>query len=78
MDLEYNYIGRHLKQFNGYQELFYCRTNVNPIWTGLFANVKRLGREGQNGPSSKLLAISSQMTLKLGKDILSLQIDIKF
>ena len=41
---------------------------INPIWTGLFAKLKRLGG-GQNGPPPNL-AISSQMTMKLGKGIL--------
>ena len=39
-----------------------------------FANLKRLGRGGeQNGPPSNL-AISSQMMMKFGKDILCLKI----
>ena len=40
---------------------------INPIYTGLFANLKRLG--GGNIPPPKL-AISIQMTMKLGKNIL--------
>ena len=40
----------------------------NPIWTGHFDNLKRPG-EGQFGPPLNL-AISSQITMKLGKDIL--------
>ena len=44
--------------------------HFNPIWTGHFANLKRLeGGGGQNGLPPNL-AISSQMTMKLGKDIL--------
>ena len=42
---------------------------LNPIWTGLFANLKRLG-EGQLPPPPPNLAISNQMTMKLGKDIM--------
>ena len=34
----------------------------NPIWTGLFANLKRLGGAKWPPPNS---AISSQMTMKL-------------
>ena len=45
--------------------------HVNPIWTGLFANLKRTG--GQNGPLSKM-AISSQITMKLVKDIFWVEI----
>ena len=41
--------------------------HINPIWTQLFANLKRLG-----GPRN--LAISSQMTMKLGKGILWVEI----
>ena len=40
---------------------------LNPIWTGLFANLKRLG--GGGGRQNRNLAISGQMTMKLGKDI---------
>ena len=47
--------------------------HFNPIWTGLFANLKRLGG-GQNGPFPPNLAISRQMTMKLGKDILWVEI----
>ena len=43
---------------------------LNPTWTGLFANLKRLG--GAKWPPS--LAISSQMTMKLGKGILWVEI----
>ena len=43
----------------------------NPIWTGLFANLRKLGR--QNGPPPNL-AVSSQMTMKLGKGILWVEI----
>ena len=45
---------------------------LNPIWTGLFANLERLGR-GEKCPPPNL-AISNQMTLKLGKDILWVEI----
>ena len=40
------------------------------VWTGLFANLKRLTLIG----SSPNLAISSQMTMKLGSDILWVEI----
>ena len=40
--------------------------HLNPIWTGLFANLKRLG--AKMPPPD--LTISNQMTMKLGKDIL--------
>ena len=52
--------------------LQYLYTFVNPIWTGLFANLKRLGGGAKLPPPN--LAISSQMTMKLGKDILSVEI----
>ena len=58
-----------LHKFDGCCPLFF----LSKIWlcaeevrTGLFANLKRLG--GQNGLPPNL-AISSQMTMKLGKDI---------
>ena len=44
----------------------------NPIWTGLFANLKRLG--GAFAPPPPNLAISSQKTMKLGKGILWVEI----
>ena len=40
--------------------------DVNAIWTGLFANLKRLG----HSPPHPNLAISSQKTMKHGKGIL--------
>ena len=46
--------------------------NVNPIWTGLFANLKRLGEGGEWSPFN--FAISSQMMLKLNKDIIWIEI----
>ena len=46
---------------------------INPIWTGLFANLKRLWGGGQNA-SPPNLAISSQKTIKLCKDILWVEI----
>ena len=45
----------------------------NPIWAGLFANLKRLGGGGAKWPPSDL-AISSQMTMKFGRDILRVEI----
>ena len=42
---------------------------INPIWTGLFAKLKRLGK----CPPPNL-AISSQMKMKLGTDMLWLEI----
>ena len=50
-----------------------CNNGFTPVWTGLFANLKRLGGGGQNGPPPNL-AISRQMTMKLGKDILWVEI----
>ena len=44
----------------------------NNIWTGLFANLKRPG--GRAKCPSPNLAISSQMAMKLGKDILWVEI----
>ena len=41
---------------------------INPIWTGLFANLKRLG--GSILAPYPNLAISSQKIMKLGKGIL--------
>ena len=43
------------------------------FWTGLFANLKRLGGGGHFGPPPNL-AISSQKTMKLGKGILWVEI----
>ena len=43
--------------------------HVNPIWTGLFANLKRLGGHFAPLPHPNLV-ISSQKTMKLGKGIL--------
>ena len=45
--------------------------SFNPIWTGLFANLKRLGRYFVPPLN---LAVSSQMAMKLGKDILWVEI----
>ena len=44
----------------------------NPIWTGLFANLKRLGGGGKM--ASPNLTISSQKTMKLGNSILWVEI----
>ena len=46
---------------------------INPIWTGLFANLKRLGGGGHFDPPYNS-AISSQKTMKLGKGILWIKI----
>ena len=46
----------------------------NPIWTGLFANPKRLGGGEGKMAQPPNLAISSQMTMKLGKGILWIEI----
>ena len=46
---------------------------LNPIWTQLFANLKRLGGGAFWLPPSNL-AISSQKTMKLGKGILWVEI----
>ena len=43
-----------------------AKMSFNPIWTGRFANLKRLG--AMLPPPN--LAISSQKTMKLGKGIL--------
>ena len=45
---------------------------INPIWTGLFANLKRLGGGGGGSILAPYpnLAISSQKMMKLGKGIL--------
>ena len=45
---------------------------LNHIWTGLFANLKRLW--AKMPPPPTYLAISSQMTMKLGKDILWIEV----
>ena len=45
---------------------------INPIWTGLFANLKRL--RGQNAPHLPNLAISSYITMKIGRGILWVEI----
>ena len=42
--------------------------HVNPIWTGLFADLKRLGGGAKWPPPN--VAISTQMIMKLGNDIL--------
>ena len=44
---------------------------INPIWTGLFANLKRLGGAFCPPPN---FAISSQKRMKLGKGILRVEI----
>ena len=54
--------------------LFGHKIIINPIWTGLFANLKKLGGGGGKKALPPNLAISSQMTMKLGKDILSVEI----
>ena len=50
--------------------------DLTPFWTGFFANLKRVG--GGGGGEAKWLPpnldISSQMTMKLGKDILWVEI----
>ena len=44
----------------------------NPTWTGLFANLKGRGGGAKWPPPN--LAISSQITMKLGRDILWVEI----
>ena len=46
-------------------------TDFNPIWTGLFENLKRLRAKC---PLPPILAISSQMTMKLGRAICTIKI----
>ena len=46
--------------------------DLTSFWTGFFANLKRLG--GRQNASLPNLAVSSQMTMKLGKDILWVEI----
>ena len=46
----------------------------NPIWTGLFANLKDWGGGILPSLPPPKLAISSQMTMKHGKDILWVEI----
>ena len=49
--------------------------HFNPIWTGLFANLKRLGGgHFAPPPPPRNLAISSQIIMKLSKDILWVEI----
>ena len=43
---------------------------ANPIWTGFFANLKRLGVPFPPPPPPPNLAISSQKTMRLAKNIL--------
>ena len=45
---------------------------LNPIWIGLFANVKRMGGGAFWPPPN--LTISSQMMMKLGKNIIWVEI----
>ena len=45
--------------------------DLNPTWTGPFTNLKRLESEPPPPPN---LAISGQMTTKLGKNILWVEI----
>ena len=62
------------------QKICFDKEELNPIWTGLFAYLKTLGGGGQNTPVTNL-AVSTLMTMKLGRDILwvkTLQIDEKF
>ena len=52
-----------------------ARYLFNPVWTGVFPNLKRLGWWGGGENSSPPnLAISSQMMMKLGMDILWVKI----
>ena len=48
--------------------------NINPIWTGLFANLKDLRGGGAGSAPLPNLAISSQMKMKLGTSILWVEI----
>ena len=53
--------------------------NFNPIWTGLFANLKGLGRGKIHfAPPPPNLTISCQKTMKLGKRILWVEIFTNF
>ena len=51
-----------------------CQSQINPIWNGLFANLKRLGGGILPPPPPPNLTISSQKTMKLGKGILWVEI----
>ena len=71
-----------LRLTQNYDFLFSCRSaekwfipsRINHIWTGLFATLKRLGGGGEAKCPPPNLAISSQMTMKLGKYILWVEI----
>ena len=47
---------------------------INSVYTRLFANLKRLGGGGGGQYPPPKLAISSQMMMKLGKDVLWVEI----
>ena len=49
------------------------KISISPVWTGFFANLKILRGGGAKRPAPNLV-ISSQMTKKLGKDILQVEI----
>ena len=73
-----------LSSINNLTLLDHCKTAIwfgnvrsisvsNPIWTGPFANPKRLGAKFSL-PLPPNLAISNQMMMKLGKSILWIEI----
>ena len=47
---------------------------LNTIWTGLLCQPEKTGEGGVGFGAPPNLAISSQMTMKLGKDILWVEI----
>ena len=67
--LRYSFPNENILKNDWFHDYSHPRPILNPIWTGLFANLKRLG--GQPPPN---FAISGQKTMKLAKGILWVEI----
>ena len=67
-------INKRQKAFGLMSEIHFVlnrQCTLKPIWTGIFASLRDWGG-GQNAPPN--LAISSQMMMKVGKNILWVEI----
>ena len=67
-------INKRQKAFGSMSEIHFVLNKqlegtLNRIWAGIFASLKKTGEGAKMSPSPPNLAISSQMTMKVGKNI---------